>query len=120
MSESGIAPAGLSATGSAGCCAAPVDGVDLVDQAPLSIAHLEYPAFELQDLLRIALPVRGVFAQLLPGAFHGIDDRVLADLQLRILFQKRHVLPVALEPRDTGFHANLLRTEVSRRQQRRT
>jgi len=56
----------------------------------------------------------------LPGAFHGIDDRVLADLQLRILFQKRHVLPVALEPRDTGFHANLLRTEVSRRQQRRT
>ena len=97
-----------------------LDGVDLVDQAPLSIAHLEYPAFELQDLLRIALPVRGVFAQLLPGAFHGIDDRVLADLQLRILFQKRHVLPVALEPRDTGFHANLLRTEVSRRQQRRT
>ena len=80
-----------------------LDGVDTVDQAALGIADFEYPAFELQDLLRIALPVRGVFAQLLPGAFHGIDDRIFAHLQLRILAQKRHILLVAFEPRDAGF-----------------
>ena len=38
-----------------------------------------------------------------PGAFHGIDDRIFAHLQLRILAQKRHILLVAFEPRDAVF-----------------
>ena len=80
-----------------------LDGVDTVDQAALSIADFEYPAFELQNILRILLAGRRVLAQLPPGAFHGIDDRIFAHLQLRILAQKRHILLVAFEPRDAGF-----------------
>ena len=97
MSESGISAAGFSAAGPAGCDAAPVD------QAALGIADFEYPAFELQNILRILLAARRVLAQLPPGAFHGIDDRIFAHLQLRILAQKRHILLVAFEPRDAGF-----------------
>ena len=80
-----------------------LDGVDTVDQAALGIADFEYPAFELQNILRILLAARRVLAQLPPGAFHGIDDRIFAHLQLRILAQKRHILLVAFEPRDAGF-----------------
>jgi len=76
-----------------------LDGVDTVDQASLGIADFENPAFELQNLLRILLPLARVLAQLPAHALHGVDDRILAYLQLRILAEQRHVLGVSLQPR---------------------
>ena len=86
-----------------------LDGVDTVDQASLGIADFENPAFELQNLLRILLPLARVLAQLPAHALHGVDDRILAYLQLRILAEQRHVLGVSLQPRNAGFDLGLLR-----------
>ena len=84
------------------------DGVDAVDQTPFGVADLENPALLLQNLLRKLLTPRRVLAQPLAHALYGVHDRILAQLQLRVLTQQRHVLRVAFQPGDTGLHLRLL------------
>ena len=95
-----------------------LDGVDAVDQPPLGGAQVEDQAFEPQNLLRVALAVVRFVVQAMPHAAHDAHDRILTHLQLRIAAQQRHVLLVALQPRNAGLHGRLLRNGLPAEKQR--
>ena len=85
-----------------------LDGVDAVDQAPFGVTQFEDPAFELQDLLGEALPFAGRgLAKPAAQSLHGVLYRILAQLQLRLLAQQRHVLFVVFQAGDARFDRRL-------------